>query len=173
MPLFQSVLETPTSDRQKSGLQSTMRKFKNPTLNKYIPPDESLGNMLTWGDKLISKPMDEVDNIHAIDYDKKRKSIIQRTTKKRRITLDLSILITTTEHLIDTKHAKISELISTGRVITDGTLNRDKKYEEELVFSLKELQNLRHLVKYYQDTTRVVMFLRNEFQDAYRKFTDE
>jgi hypothetical protein len=28
-------------------------------------------------------------------------------------------------------------------------------------------------VKYYQDTTQVVLFLRSEFQEAYSKFTDD
>jgi len=32
---------------------------------------------------------------------------------------------------------------------------------------------LRHLEKYYQDTTHVAMFLRSEFQEAYNKFTYE
>jgi hypothetical protein len=32
--------------------------------------------------------MDEVTDIQAIIYDQKRKSIMKRTTKKRRITLD-------------------------------------------------------------------------------------
>jgi len=54
----------------------------------------SLGNMLTWGDQQIPEPVDEVADIHAIAYDWKRKVIMQRTKKKRRITLDRSILIT-------------------------------------------------------------------------------
>jgi hypothetical protein len=71
----------------------------------------SLGNMLTRGDQQIPEPMDEFVDIHAIAYDQIRKYIIQRTTKKRRITLDRSILITTEEKLINTEHAKTSELI--------------------------------------------------------------
>jgi hypothetical protein len=117
--------------------------------------------------------MDEVADIHAIAYDQKRKAIVQRTTKKRRITLDHSILITTEEHLINTEHAKTSELIATGMEITDATLDRDKRDEEELATALKELEHLCHLAKYYQDTTQVVVFLRSEFQEAYSKFTDE
>jgi hypothetical protein len=34
----------------------------------------SLGNILTWGDQQIPEPMDEVINIHAITYDRKRKA---------------------------------------------------------------------------------------------------
>jgi hypothetical protein len=53
------------SDREKSGLRSTTRNFKNPILEQvYIVG--SLGNMLTWGDQPILKPMDEVADIHAI-----------------------------------------------------------------------------------------------------------
>jgi hypothetical protein len=93
--------------------------------------------------------VDEVSDIHAIDYDWKRKVIVHRTSKKRRITLDLSILITTKEHMINTEHAKMSELIDAGMEITDATLDRDKKNEEEFAPTLKELEHLRHLDKYF------------------------
>jgi hypothetical protein len=42
----------------------------------------SWGNTLSWGEKKIPEPIDEVSNIHAITYDRKRKSITRRTTKK-------------------------------------------------------------------------------------------
>jgi hypothetical protein len=113
----------------------------------------SLGNTVTWGDQQIPKLVEEVSDIHVIAYDRKRKDIVQRTTKKRRITLDRSILITMEENLINTDHAKKFELIDAGMVITYATLDRAKRDEEELVDSLKELEHLRHLVKYYQDTT--------------------
>jgi hypothetical protein len=81
--------------------------------------------------------VDEVANIHAISYDRKRKDIVQRTTQKRRITLDHSILITTEEHVINTEHAKTSELIDAEMVITDATLDRAKRDEEEMGTALK------------------------------------
>jgi hypothetical protein len=37
MPLFQSVLKPPMSNRHKPSLQNTRMKFKNLVLNKYIP----------------------------------------------------------------------------------------------------------------------------------------
>jgi hypothetical protein len=89
--------------------------------------------------------MEEVADIHAITYHWKRKAIFHRTTKKRRITLDFSILITTEENLINTDHAKMSILISARMEITNSTQDRDKRDEEELAISLKELENLRHL----------------------------
>jgi hypothetical protein len=94
-----------------------------------------------------------VTNIQTIAYERKRKAIMKRTTKKRRLTLDSSILITTEEKLISTKHAKTSELIGTRMEITDATLDRARKDEEELATTLKELEHLRHLEKYYQDST--------------------
>jgi hypothetical protein len=97
--------------------------------------------------------MDEVADIHAIAYDWKRKDIVQRTTKKRRITLDRSILITMEETLINTEHSKTYELLGAGMEITYATLDREKMDEEEMVASLKELEHLCHLEKYYQDTT--------------------
>jgi hypothetical protein len=54
--------------------------------------------------------------------------------------------------LISKEHAKMSELIDVGMVITYATLDRVRKDEEELAAVLKELEHLHHLVKYYQDS---------------------
>jgi hypothetical protein len=117
--------------------------------------------------------MDEVSDIHTISYDRKRKAIIQRTTKKRRITLDLSILITTEEDLINTQNAKTSKIISIGRVISDATLDKEIRNEKDWVIDLKELEHFHHLDKYYQDTTQVTVYLKSEFQEAYNMFTNK
>jgi hypothetical protein len=42
-----------------------------------------------------------------------------------------------------------------------------------MVISLKELERLCHLEKYYQDSTQATVFLRSEFQYVCAKFTDE
>jgi hypothetical protein len=74
---------------------------------------------------------------------------VQRTTKKRRITLDCSIHITTEENLINIEHAKTFELIDTRMEIKDATMYEEKRDEEEMVSTLKELEHLCHLAKYY------------------------
>jgi hypothetical protein len=122
------------------------------------------GNTFTWCDQNIPEPVDEVADIHAIEYDWKRKAIVQRTTKKRRITLDHSILITTKEDLINTENSKTYDLIDVGMAISDATLDRDKRDEKELATALKELEHLHDLAKYYQDTTPATMYLRREFK---------
>ena len=43
----------------------------------------------------------------------------------------------------------MSKLIGAGMEITDATLDRESKDEEELVVALKELYHVRHLEKYY------------------------
>jgi hypothetical protein len=63
---------------------------------------------------------------------------MKRTTKKRRLTLDNSILITTEENSIITEHEKMSELIKVGMEITYAILDRVRKYEDELASMLKE-----------------------------------
>jgi hypothetical protein len=164
--------QPPDGKQPKAGASEHMEEVQEPILEQiYIVG--SLGNMLTWGDQQIPKPLDEVINIHAISYDGKRKSIMKRTTKKRRITLDHFILITTKENLMNTKHAKTSELIGAVMEITDATLDKEKRDEEKLAATRKELEHLRHLVKYYEDTTQVAVFLRSKFQEAYSKFIDE
>jgi hypothetical protein len=93
--------------------------------------------------------MDEVADIHAIAYDWKRKDIMYRTTKKRRITLDHSILITMEEKLINTEHAKTSELIDVGMEIKMPPWIEKKGMKRSWYVALKELEHLRHLEKYY------------------------
>jgi DNA repair ATPase RecN len=67
----------------------------------------------------------------------------------------------------------MSKLIGAGMEIIDATLDKAKRDEEELAATLKELEHLHHLEKYYQDTTQAAVFLRSEFQDAYKRFIDE
>jgi hypothetical protein len=67
----------------------------------------------------------------------------------------------------------MSELIDAEMAITDATLDRERRDEKDLAAALKELEHLRHLEKYYQDSTLATMFLRSEFQDAYAKFMNE
>jgi hypothetical protein len=87
----------------------------------------SLGNNLTWGEQQIPEPIDEVIDIQAIAYDRKRKAIMKRTTKKRRLMLVNSILITTEEKMIIIDHSKTSKLIGVGMDITNATLDGVRK----------------------------------------------
>jgi hypothetical protein len=58
-------------------------------------------------------------------------------------------------------------------VINDAMLDRERRYEKELATTLKELDHLRHLEKYYQDSTHATVFLKSDFQYSYAKFTNE
>jgi hypothetical protein len=129
-----------------------------------------LVNTLIWGEQQILEPVDEFTDIHVIYYDRKRKFVMRRITKKIRLTLDSLILITKEEKLLNTEHAKTSELIGAGMAITDAMLDRAKWDEQELATALKELDHLHHLVKYYQGSMQAKVFLKNEFQYAYAKF---
>jgi hypothetical protein len=133
----------------------------------------SLEDTLTWGEQQIPKLVDEVTDIQAITYDRKIKSIMKSTTKKRRLILDNLILITTEEKLLSTEHANTSKLIGAGMAITDAMLDRERRDEKELVIALKELEHLCHLEKYYQDSMQATVFLRSEFHEAYTKFTSK
>jgi hypothetical protein len=164
---------SPDDEKQmKTEPSGHMEEVQEPILEQ-VHTVESLGNTLTWGEQQIPEPVDEVVDIQSIAYEQKRKAIMKRTTKKRMITLDSSILITTEEKLFKTKHAKTSELIDAGMAITDATLDRARRNERELAATLKELEHLCHLEKYYQGSTRATVFLRSDFQDAYEKFTNE
>jgi hypothetical protein len=56
-----------------------MEEVHEPIL-EHIHTVESLGNTLTWGEKQIPEPVDEVTDIKVITYDQKRKFIMKRTT---------------------------------------------------------------------------------------------
>jgi hypothetical protein len=98
---------------------------------------------------------------------------MRRTTKKRRLMLDSTLLNTIEETCLNTENAKTTKLIRAGMAITDATLDREKRDEKELAASKKELDHLRHLVKYYQDSTQTIVFLRSEFRETYVQFTSE
>jgi hypothetical protein len=90
----------------------------------------------------------------VISYDKKWKYIMRRTTKKRRLMLDNTLLITTKETLLSTENAKTTEIIGARMAITDATVDQERQNKKELAATKKELDHLRHLVKYYQDSTQ-------------------
>jgi hypothetical protein len=50
--------------------------------------------------------------------------------------------------------------MSAGMEITDATLDREKRDEEEMDVALKEFEHLRHFMKYYQDIKQVMVYLR-------------
>jgi hypothetical protein len=61
---------------------------------------------------------------------------MKRTNNKKRLTLDILILITTEEKLISIENAKIPELIGIGVAITDASLDRERKDEEEIATAI-------------------------------------
>jgi len=67
----------------------------------------------------------------------------------------------------------MSKIISAGMAITDATLDRERKVEEDFAATLKELEHMHHLEKYCQDSTQPTVFLRSKFQDSYGKFMNE
>jgi hypothetical protein len=83
-------------NHQKPGIN----KGKEPTLEHFHTPG-SLGNALSWGDQPIPEPVDEVVDVQAIAYDRKRQVVVRRTNKKRRLTLDSVVMITIEETLLD------------------------------------------------------------------------
>jgi hypothetical protein len=117
--------------------------------------------------------VDEVSDIQVIAYDRKRKFVMRRKTKKRRLMLDNTLLITTKETHLNTKNAKTIELIGEGIAITDAMLDLVNMDEKELATTKKEMDHVHHLAKYYQDSMQAVIFPRSEFRETYAQFTSE
>jgi hypothetical protein len=123
--------QVPDKHQEEVGPSEKNKEVQESDLEQIYTTD-SLGNMLTWGDQQIPEPVDEVADIYAISYDQKRKAIMQRTAKKRKITVDHSILVTTEESLINTADARTSELIGVGRALSDAAQDRARRDEREL-----------------------------------------
>jgi hypothetical protein len=109
----------------------------------------------------------------VISYDQKRKVIVQRTVKRRRITMDQSIVVTIEENVINTAYARMSELIDVGKSISDVAHDRSRRDEKELADTREELEHLHHLVKYYKGATHTTLYLKDEFNKVYNEFKKE
>jgi hypothetical protein len=57
---------------------------------------------------------------------------MRRTIKKRKLTLDNTLLITREETLFDIENDNMTELIGAGMAITDATLERIKRDKNEV-----------------------------------------
>jgi hypothetical protein len=91
---------SPINEQQREVDPSEhMKEVQEPIL-EHIHTVGNLGNTLTWGENQIPDPVDEVADIQEITYDRRRKDIMTRTTKKRRVMLDSSIVITMEEKLL-------------------------------------------------------------------------
>jgi hypothetical protein len=92
-----------------------------------------MGNMLAWGDQPIPEPLDEVVDIESISYDRKRQLLVKRTQRKRKLTLDSTMIMTSEETFLDAKKTKVSELLGAGMAISHATIDRPKKKKERLM----------------------------------------
>jgi hypothetical protein len=93
---------SPIDEHQTEIEPSEHVKEVQESILEQIHTSRSLGNTLTWGEQQIPELVDEVVDIQAIAYDRKRKAIMNKTTKKRRLTIDISILITMRENMLST-----------------------------------------------------------------------
>jgi hypothetical protein len=165
-------MQEKTLTKEGSSQVPTMEKGKEPAMEHFYTVG-SLGSTLSWGDQQILEPVDEVVDVQAISYDKKRKAVMKRTVKRRRFTLDNTLFVTTEETLFDTEHTKVSELLGAGMAITDATLDREKRDEQEATSMRKELEHLRHQAEYYQDTTQETILLKGDLMEVYSQFKSE
>jgi hypothetical protein len=123
---------------------------QDPISEHFYTPG-SVRNILSWGDQPIHQPVEEVANLESFAYDRKRRSIVKRTQRKRKITLDNSVLCTFEEVIINTKKEKMSQLFSVGLVISHASLDKVVAKERELEQVKQEVASLKYQVQYYQE----------------------
>jgi hypothetical protein len=111
--------------------------------------------------------LDEVVDIEAIAYEHKIQLVVKRTTRKRNITLDNTMFITTEETLLDSEKYKVSKILGEGVAISQSTIDRAKEDEMEVHSMRRYLERLRHQVEYYSNANQEVILLRVEFLEEY------
>jgi hypothetical protein len=89
----------------------------------------NLGNSLSWRDQPILEPVDEVVHVQAIAYDRKIQLVVKRVVKKRIITLDSVVMITTEETLLDVGQSNIIELLGESMAISSASIDKASEYE--------------------------------------------
>jgi hypothetical protein len=139
------------------GYTSKKDKGKTPILEHFHTP-RSMGNALAWGDQQTPEPINEVDDIKSIAYDRKIQVLVRITSRKRNLTLDSAMVITIEENLLDSKNAKLHELLGEGMTISHATIEKDKEDEMEVDAMRRELETIRHQDDYYKDTTQAIIF---------------
>jgi hypothetical protein len=117
---------TQEQDKGTNHENPEVNKGKETILEHFHTPG-SLGNTLSWGDQPIPEPVDEVVDVQAISYDRKRQLVVKRTRKKRRITLDSALMITTEETLLDAGQSRVSELLGASMAISSATIDKGKR----------------------------------------------
>jgi hypothetical protein len=72
-----------------------------------------------------------LSDLEMIAYNKRKKVIVKQTQKRKKVDLDTTILCTTEEQVIDTKRARLSDLLSTGLAISHATMDKARFEAEE------------------------------------------
>jgi hypothetical protein len=116
---------------------------------------------LSWGDQPIPHLVEDVVDLESFSYDKKKKSIVKRTHRKRKVTLDSGVLSTTEEVIIDTKKDKMSQLYSIGLAISHASYDKAIMEERELEQARVEIASLKHQVQYHQEAGGVTNFKKD------------
>ena len=57
--------------------------------------------------------------------------MVKRTRKKRNLTLDITVVVTTEEALFDTKKEKVKELLGARMAISDSNIDKENEDERE------------------------------------------
>jgi hypothetical protein len=71
--------------------------------------------------------------------------VVERKSRKRKLTLDNATVITTKEILLDNKKAKVSELLGEEIAISHATI--EKYNEDEMEFVMQEHRQQAHVEK--------------------------
>jgi len=139
-PLEEPRKEQTTGKKTKElgGQTSASDKGKVPTMEHFHTLG-SMGIMLAWGDKKIPKPLDEVVDIEAITYDKKIQVSVTRASRKRKLNLDNTMVMTVEETLLDAKKDKVNEMLGAVVAISHATIDKEREDDREVVAMRIEL----------------------------------
>jgi hypothetical protein len=133
-----------------------------------------LENILSWGYQDILDSVNDVADLELIAYNKIKKTIAKQTQRKRRIDLDNTVICAIEEQVLDTKRAKLIELLSIGLAITHDTLVKAQSKVLDVQNLEKKNALLENHVKYYKSTQGLITIfiehvLKENESNAYSK----
>jgi hypothetical protein len=102
-----------------------MDKGKDIVVEQFHTPG-SFHNSLAWGDRNIPEPIEELDDLKSIAYNWLRKVIVRRMQERKRVDVDNFLIYTIEEPLLNTRKAKLNELVAEGVEISHATIGKSK-----------------------------------------------
>jgi hypothetical protein len=111
---------------------------------QYFHTPESFQNVLSWGNRQIPYPIEELVDLESISYNRWRQAIVRIKQKRKRVYVDIVVVYMTEEPLFDMKSINLIELVAAGVEISHATIDKARVDKAKVENMKKELEFLRN-----------------------------